>query len=503
MRPVYKITRGSLQERYFASRAKIQLYGGGFANGKTSALCMRVLQIARDYPGSTGLVARETLAKLNDTVLAEMKKWLPPKWIKSFTGGDDRPTLVLQNGSIINFRYIQQQGKKGEASTSNLLSANYDYAAIDQLDDPGITYKDFLDLLGRLRGSTPYRGDDPSMPKTGPRWLLLTCNPTRNWVYRKLVMPLHLYKRSGQRIDDLLVDKITLEPIIELFEGSTLDNADNLASDYIDGLQSAYKGQMYKRFVLGEWGAYEGLVYPEFNPTLHVVPKEEMIDYWRYQKTRVRMKYLQGYDYGSTSPSCYLVAFVDEFNNVCVLDGYYEANALVKTQVDAIKGIRTKFSITGAPHADPSIFKKIRVNNVVGNSISSEFEMHGLSMTPGANSIAQGIDKIRTHLTPELMRRNPFTHTYGASRFYISDHLQWWQDEITDYMWKKDPQGNRIDEPMDENDHAMDTTKYMMTPRSKVMNLLPAANVEPLPYMRWGEMDAAEVDRRVRTRHTA
>ena len=41
-----------------------------------------------------------------------------------------------------------------------LLSATYDWIGLDQIDDPGITHKDFLDLLGRLRGDTPYRVEE-------------------------------------------------------------------------------------------------------------------------------------------------------------------------------------------------------------------------------------------------------------------------------------------------------------------------------------------------------
>jgi hypothetical protein len=66
-----------------------------------------------------------------------------------------------------------------------LLSATYDWIVVDQIEDPEITEKDFLDLLGRLRGSAEYTGDDPTMPRTGPRWIILLCNPTRNWVYRE------------------------------------------------------------------------------------------------------------------------------------------------------------------------------------------------------------------------------------------------------------------------------------------------------------------------------
>ena len=154
----YKVHRGSLQERFLASRKKIQFYGGGFANGKTSGACIKTLMIARDYPGANILMARSTYPKLNDTLKKEFLKWCPKEWIKSHNKQEN--VVVLTNGSMINFRYIAQQGKNAESTTSNLLSANYDLAVIDQIEDPEITHKDFLDIIGRMRGMAKYVGTD-------------------------------------------------------------------------------------------------------------------------------------------------------------------------------------------------------------------------------------------------------------------------------------------------------------------------------------------------------
>src|SRR3989304_4183377 len=182
----FRINEDSLQERYQASHALVQLFGGGFGNGKTANTVIKCLALAKDYPGSNGLIARSTLPKLNDTIRAEFLKWCPSSWIKRFPRPEGKSsTCILKNGTIINFRYIAQQGKSQESTTSNLLSATYDWAAIDQIEDPEISHKDFLDINGRMRGQARYVGDDPAMPRVGPGWLMLTTNPTRNWVYKK------------------------------------------------------------------------------------------------------------------------------------------------------------------------------------------------------------------------------------------------------------------------------------------------------------------------------
>ena len=204
---VFQIVEKGLQDRLINSRKKIQIFGGGFANGKTSGATIQALELARMYPGSNGLIARSTYPKLNDTIRKEFIKWCPDDWIASFPkSANSTNTCTLTNGTEINFRYIQQQGKRTEGSTSNLLSANYDWIVVDQIEDPEIVEKDFNDLLGRLRGSAQYIGDDSTMPETGPRWLIVTLNPTRSWVYKKIILPYHKWLKDGQMHENLLVE---------------------------------------------------------------------------------------------------------------------------------------------------------------------------------------------------------------------------------------------------------------------------------------------------------
>ena len=116
--PEYRIIDGSLQDRFMKLRTKIQFYGGGFGNGKTSGTCVKAIQLMRDYPGSHGAVLRETLPKVTGTTMKEFFKWLPKTWIKSFNKADRMLTLV--NGSTCVFSYLMEQGS-GSDTTSNVL----------------------------------------------------------------------------------------------------------------------------------------------------------------------------------------------------------------------------------------------------------------------------------------------------------------------------------------------------------------------------------------------
>jgi phage terminase large subunit len=503
MAKAYKVERGGIHEKFQASRKKVQVFGGGFGNGKTTAAVVKALQLARDYPGSNGLIARSTYPKLNDTIRKEFINWCPKSWVKRKNLSTDN-IIELQNGSVINFRYIQQGGKATESSTSNLLSATYDWIVVDQVEDPEISEKDFLDLLGRLRGQTVYQGDDETMPTSGPRWIILMCNPTRNWVYRKLIKPIHDLQ-NGIRNPDLLADEETGECIVDLFEGSTYENKDNLPADFIKTLESSYKGQMRERFLLGKWGAYEGLVYPEYDPKVHMIDHGLMQSYFdQLVQFGSFNNVFEAYDHGIAQPACYGFAFTDQFGNVFILDGFYERERTIKQLADGIKSIRHSYGLSPDSGfngdddtsitclGDPAIFRRTSGNSrTVGVTVAGLFEEEGVRMRRGNNDIISGIAKVQSYLYIDPTHAHPlYDNVIGAPRLFFSSRCTWLDQEIVDYTWKKNNiTGESEDTPNDRNDHAMDMTKYLLTNRPRIASFRIKPPVVPPKYKYWRERE--------------
>src|SRR5215217_2512498 len=351
----YKIIKGSAAEAFHNSRAKIRLYGGGFANGKTTALVAESLRVASDYPGATMLLGRATFPKLNSTLRREFFKWCPTDWIKSFNKGDN--TCVLHNGTTIDFRYLDQRTSGESEQTSNLLSANYDYIGVDQIDDAEITEHDFEQMLGRLRGNTEYAGSDPSMPKSGPRLLALTCNPTLGWPFKRIVKPYHDYLKGIINYDlicivdehgmPVLDERGRQQPLVSVHEASTYDNAQNLPPDFIQTLEATYRGKMRDRYILGKWVAFEGVVYDDFDETVHVQPYEWMMNHLRsIRADGYELVPVEGYDFGITEPSCYIVGVADTEGVVYLLDGFYERELGIEDQARRIREQRALYAAT-------------------------------------------------------------------------------------------------------------------------------------------------------------
>lgn len=511
MAKTYILKEGGLHDKFMHSRAKIQFFGGGFGNGKTSAMCVKALGIAKDYPGANILMARSTYPKLNDTMRKTFLDFCPPEWVKSFPMSKNSDnTCTFVNDTKFNFRYIAQRSSTDDGgSTSNLLSATYDLAVIDQLEDPEIVYKDFIDILGRMRGNTTYRGSDPTMPRSGPRWIFLSSNPTRNWVYKKIVEPYHRYLKYGVVSEDLLClrDPQTGNAVlgedgkpillIEIVEGSTYENAHVLDADFIQTLESAYTGQMKDRFLKGEWVAYEGLVYPDFSEGIHVVRHDRIVQYMNDEIRRgAKLTWREAYDYGLQVPSCYLLAFTDTRGNTFIVDGFYRAEFSVEDQAKEIENIRHKWGVARSNYiyADPSIFRRAAGDGkTVGKSIADLFFDHNsrLLFTRGNNDIINGITKVRSYLQPRPYHVNPIDSTPGAPFLYVSDNVPFVQDEFSSYYWKTNSKGDREDVPVDKNDHAMDTIKYLLSyapEPAKIHETL--TNKLPAYYTEWQEMGA-------------
>jgi hypothetical protein len=467
----YRVKTGGMHQRFLNSRNKIQMIGGGFGNGKTAAACVKGIQLAKDYPGSNGFIGMATYAQLNDTIREEFYKWIPHSSVERWPSIANN-TLYMKNGSKINFRYLQQKGKQqadGQTS-SNLLSATYDWAIVDQIENPAITYKDFLDLLGRLRGSTKYKGTDPTMPVTGPRWLILTANPAFNWVFHKLIKPMEIYRKTREIHPDLIVDGETRLPLIDLFEASTYENAHNLEADFIKTLESSYKGQFRDRYLGGKWGAFEGLIYPSFDPDFHMTDKENIMRYLFSMKAMgIKLKALQGFDFGIASPSCYLYGFETPMGMPIILDGYYRPSPDPMDdglEIQRIQGRYDPYIDNSYPIlADPSIFKRTTFKRdgsgatTIASILRDDFDLY---LKRGQNEILSGIAKVSSYMNIKEMP-NPLTNEREGPGIIIAKHLTFIADEFGSYFWKTNTSNERIDEPIDRNDHSMDALKYLFS----------------------------------------
>lgn len=486
----FELEEDSEQHRFFMCREDIAGYTGGYGNGKTAALGVLAIRLASEYEKARILVGRATRPKLEDSTKPELLKWLPEDGVQQWPSERRNNIVMKGTQSTIEFRHVRQEGKGKGEEQSNLLSATYDAILIDQMDDPEFGFKDFADLVGRLRGTAKYIGDDPTMPRVGPQWLRFGANPTRNWLFRQVVNPYFTYKKTGLITQNLLYDEVERKPIIAIYNAPTSANKHNTGEKYGRRMNIVMRGSMAKRYIQGDWDAYEGLVYPDYSETVHMVQHEQMVTHIQNKIILNELGIGEGYDYGQVSPSCYLLSFHDAIGNVFIVDGFYEAHKTIDWQAKKIKEIRNAWGVTPSDriYADPSIFKtKNATKDKVGETIKKMFSDYDIEMQLGANNIDAGVQKISSYLVVDPLHKHPIKGTYGSPRVHVTSKLEFWHNEIVDYYWNKNIQGTHVDKPRDTNDHAMDATKYLFTKRNKVIGMLRAGPkpLSPLIHL-WG-----------------
>jgi PBSX family phage terminase large subunit len=283
------------QRRFMESTKQELLLSGAFGGGKSLPGCEKGLSLSLRYPGNYGAVVRKTYQSLKQTT---MVTWfddvcLPQHQVR-FNATDHIYEFI--NGSKVLFMGLDEPQKAG--------SLNLGWVFIDEASE--MTEDDYKMLLGRLR-----------LNKVPVRQMFLATNPANvtHWLYNRFykeggfkfsydderakeMMALNEGTLVHNQVGDLVgVREAWKEEQIgeftnrEVLESNSLQNP-YLPPDYID-LLSGYTGVYRDRFVLGKWIGFEGLVYDEYDESVHhIAPFEIPGDWARYQSI----------DYGYTNP---------------------------------------------------------------------------------------------------------------------------------------------------------------------------------------------------------
>lgn len=394
------------QHAFHSSLAKYRLYAGGFGSGKTLCGCQEANQLALRYPGNFILVGAQTYTNLRDTTMQTYLEVVPAPVLK---GGrietalnKSEMSLTYQNGSVVIFRSMDEPNKYKSLN----LGAFY----IDELTE--IAEEIWLMLESRLRRNTVPR-------RTG----FATTNPEKGWVWSKFV------KDQGKNSD------------YAYFQAPTTENV-YLPEDYVQGLLNSYPESWVKRYIYADWSAFEGQVYPDFQPSPpYVIPHEEPDPEWPVYV---------GIDHGLQNPTVALWAARNPRNgDLYVFQEYYQTNQLVEHHAKHIKFMSAKYPVYSY-WIDPSTQNR---NAVTGKSVRGEYLQHGVPVILGNNDLMAGIHKVS-----EYLRKRP----NGQPRLIISEKCENLIDELSQYRWAEAKPGqNEPERPHPYKDHAPDALRYL------------------------------------------
>lgn len=191
--------------------------------------------------------------------------------------------------------------------------------------------------------------------------------------------------------------------------------------------ENLYSGVFYKRFVLGEWVAGSGLIYPMFDECLHVkknIPPCE--------------KYYVSVDYGTVNPTSFgLWGFsngtwyrIDEYYHDSKVAGFQKTDEEYFFDLQTLCGNLPIENVIVDPSA-ASFMAVVRANGKY-------------RVVPAVNGVLDGIRKVSSALKSNKIK-------FSAK---CKDTIR----EFKTYSWSE----SGADIPKKENDHAMDDIRYFV-----------------------------------------
>jgi PBSX family phage terminase large subunit len=375
--------------------ARVILCSGAIRAGKTQAAGRLIVEAAVETPVPY-LVARSTYRELEDSTKkallygdGDLPPLIPPELVAEYRASDN--LVRLRTGAELLFRSLEE-GNVGKLRNLSLGGIFVDQ--IEELDGGEAGERVFDTLLGRL--------SDPR----GPRKLLAVANPgpTTHWAYRRLV------------------NERTRDPGARYVHFTMRDHAANLPADYLAQMEATKNSRpsWFRSFVLGEWGAFEGQAFPEFEDAIHVVRPFEIPTSWER---------FESLDHGYNNPTAWLLWAVDYDGNLLVADEYYSPG-LVSTHAPEILRRRKEWWQAGewsnTCWADPSISAQHGLSDQLGRSASvmTEYADYGIGLSRANNDRTAGYLRLCELLHVEPGRIPPPwasvpAHVGGAPRLYV------------------------------------------------------------------------------------
>jgi hypothetical protein len=231
---------------------------------------------------------------------------------------------------------------------------------------------------------------------------------------------------------------------------------------YIKRLEGVGDEQLVKAWLEGDWDSFVGQYFTNWNEQKVAVPSFEIPDHWPL---------FGGLDYGEAAPTSYGLYTVDYDGNVYRICEYYQANATASQHAANIAQMIEACPFTGgrypqATYADPSMFVKRRLSEVINHSPADVFAEQGIYLTRANNDRITGWRVVNDALIKE--------------RIYC---FNGWNDALMRTMPSL-PRSSKNPEDLDTTaeDHAADELRYAMMHVYK-----PHQQTEPEPYEGTGQ----------------
>ncbi len=335
-----KLQPNKKQEAFFCSQHRYTAYGGARGGGKSWAMRTKFVLLAIKHAGIQILLLRRTLGELRDNHIIPLQRLLADTASYSET----KKEFVFANGSRIKLGYCD-----GEQDVLQYQGQAYEVIGMEEATH--FTYFQFqcLTECNRVSGNMK--------EKFRPR-MYFTCNPGgvgHDWVKRLFIDRLY---RDGENPDDYMF----IQSLV--FDNKYLTEND---PDYVTAL-SALPEARKRAMLYGDWDAFEGAFFPEFDSRIHVVkdsgvPKGQCL--------------FRALDYGLDMTACLWCAY-DGKGNITVYRELNKSGLILSEAAREIIALTPKDEKIMYTVASPDLWNRRQDSGKSGFEILTQSGLKGL-----------------------------------------------------------------------------------------------------------------------------
>lgn len=420
--------RGTARD-IFSCREPEVLVSGPAGTGKSRACLEKILMACLQTAGIRCLIVRKTATSLTSSVLVEWREQVAKESIaygdcKYYGGSAQEPAqYIFTNGSVVIVA--------GMDRSTRVLSTQYDIIYVNESTE--LTETDWETLSSRLRNG-----------KLTFQQLLADCNPDSEYHWLK--------KRCDTGRTKMLYSRHEDNPRLYGEDGQLTD----AGSGYMARLDNL-TGVRYKRLRLGLWVSAEGIIYDNWDESVHVV--DRMPDGWdtwtRYWSV----------DFGYTNPFVLQCWAEDPDGRLYMYREIYHTQRTVDEHAEAILRHVTP---DGKVWTEPRPRAIICDHDAEGRATFSKAVGQG---TVAANKkVTIGIEKVRERLDRASDTRPRLYILAGArvERDHSLDDAKrptCTAEELPGYVWDNRDGKPPKEQPVKDNDHGCDAIRYMVAYR--------------------------------------
>lgn len=387
------------------------LFAGPAGTGKSRCILERLNWQASKYPGMRGLIVRKTRESLTNSGLVTLKNDVIPEGAARWY---DNREWQYPNGSVLV--------TGGMDKPSKIMSSEYDVVYVQEATE--LSEDDWEHLLTRVRGQ--------AMSYTQ---IVADCNPAgaNHWLLKRA--------QSGRlRIIDSRHEDNPL-----LYSGG---KPTPFGAEYLAKLGSL-TGVRRKRLLLGQWVTAEGVVYEEYDAAVHLVPRFKNTAWGSPPKEWRRFWSI---DFGYTHPFVWQAWAQDpETGDLYRFRELYHTGLLVEEVADEVMRwmVKEREDFPGG-------------GIICDHDAEGRATLHkkwGVKTIAAKKSVALGVQAVKKRLAaPSLFYLRDSALRVDQS-LADSKRPTCTEDEYELYVWRE---GVKDSEPVKDNDHGMDATRYFV-----------------------------------------